>query len=330
MRTRNHIIAVVSLCALTGCLFKKSTSTVSSPAPAKLTAEFSSTTVSEAAPADFSTVESGSSATLSITIKNTGESAATDISASGLEAPFAFTGGSFPGTDGTCTNELAAGATCTLSVTYSPSVTVYTTASANDQLIVSYDNGSADTQLTIDMKGTGDNCSTQESVTSLANETGSSSLAWENPITTLGQSFQAAEAMRISSVKVKMYQGSNATVETVVMRLRADDGSSKPATSDLGTATVSGSAIGTSMTDVEFQFAAPVSLTAGSRYWLILDPGTNGVTNGDLTTYLYVKGSFSDVWSGGSVVIGVDGSDSWNAWSYDLLFSTKKCGASGS
>jgi hypothetical protein len=66
---------------------------------------------------------------------------ATAVSVSGsLAAPLTFKGGSFPGTNGTCTNSLAGGSSCTVVFTYAPT----SAGGTSRTLTLLYNNGSAD------------------------------------------------------------------------------------------------------------------------------------------------------------------------------------------
>ncbi|QDK37220.1 Calx-beta domain-containing protein [Bdellovibrio sp. NC01] len=55
-----------------------------------------------------------------LTVTNSGEATAESIAWDSLTAPFAFKGGSFPGSGGTCANTLAGGESCTMVLTYAP------------------------------------------------------------------------------------------------------------------------------------------------------------------------------------------------------------------
>ena len=68
-----------------------------------------------------------------------------------MAAPFTFKGGGFPGVGGSCGLTLAAGANCTIVVTYAPSASVYTL----NTMRVDYDNGAVAAFTTRPMDGTG-------------------------------------------------------------------------------------------------------------------------------------------------------------------------------
>ncbi|MCB0367758.1 MAG: choice-of-anchor D domain-containing protein, partial [Bdellovibrionales bacterium] len=102
---------------------------------------------------DYGTRALGSATDNTFTVDNTGGVTATGLSGSGLAAPFDYKGGSFPGSGGSCTGTLAAGANCTIVVTYSPT----TAAVHNDTIQVDYNDGSGVVASTRDVTGTGAN-----------------------------------------------------------------------------------------------------------------------------------------------------------------------------
>jgi hypothetical protein len=112
--------------------------------------------ISDGATYDFGTRALGASASHAFTVTNTGAATAGSISAAALAAPFAFAGagGAFPGATGTCMTTLAAGASCTVNVTFAPT----TVGPAAGTLHIDYDDGSG-TQIeaTRALKGAGTN-----------------------------------------------------------------------------------------------------------------------------------------------------------------------------
>lgn len=274
---------------------------------------------------DFGTLASGATDTTTFELKNSGDGDATDVAETGLAAPFKFLGGTFPGTGGTCAATLAAGATCELVVEYAPTATVYTKDTHEDTMLIEYKGGTK-TSTEFALKGAGDNCSTQSAIAALTNSAGSSNLAWETGDGVMAQSFTPSAETKLTHINLSLYKGSTASFETVVLRVRAAS-STNPGATDLATATVQGSVITTSAAEVPFLFSAPVTLAANTTYWFIIDPGVNSISNGTLSTYLYIKGAFSDNWSGGEFRIGTDAFASWNSWNYDLNFTMKSCAA---
>lgn len=96
----------------------------------------------------------GSATDYSFTLSNSGGVSATVLSGAALTAPFNWKGGTYPGTGGTCTNTLAAGANCALIVTYSP-----TASGAHAGTVsISYHNGAVPSQnVSSSLSGTGAN-----------------------------------------------------------------------------------------------------------------------------------------------------------------------------
>jgi len=107
--------------------------------------------ISESDPYDFGSVVQGSSASHTFTVTNSGSQAASAISEVGLAAPFAFSGGSYPGTGGTCGASLSAGANCTIQIEFSPTAAVV----SNDTVDLSYNDGSSAQNATRNVTGTG-------------------------------------------------------------------------------------------------------------------------------------------------------------------------------
>ncbi len=93
-------------------------------------------TISDGPTYDYGDVIVGSSANHTFTIENTGDGRAESISDSGISGDFSFPGG-FPGTGGNCNATLAAGASCEITVRFSPS----SPGAATDSILLDYDDG---------------------------------------------------------------------------------------------------------------------------------------------------------------------------------------------
>lgn len=92
----------------------------------------------------FGTIAQSTVAEGTMSIVNvSGGSMATSMAGVNPPSPFAFKGGSFPGTGGSCTVFLASGGTCSVVMTYSPGTTGFSSGTMG----VSYFNGSATTNL---------------------------------------------------------------------------------------------------------------------------------------------------------------------------------------
>ena len=77
-------------------------------------------TISEVSPVDFGNLEIGLTNDKTFTVTNSGEKAANTISGSISNGAFAFKGGTYPGSGGTCGSSLAVGANCTVVVRFTP------------------------------------------------------------------------------------------------------------------------------------------------------------------------------------------------------------------
>lgn len=98
---------------------------------------------------DYGTVNVGSSADLTVLINKSGTANATSISEVGLAAPFAFKGGSYPGTGGTCGATISG--SCSIVVTFTPTVN----GVRSDTLQINYNDGAVTRSITKDLTGTG-------------------------------------------------------------------------------------------------------------------------------------------------------------------------------
>ncbi len=112
-----------------------------------------SLSITEADPYDFGTVPVGGTNSHIFTITNIGGFIATTLSEVGLAAPFSFTGGSFPGTSGTCAGTLAASGSCDIEIEFAP----VGTGLLSDTIDISYFDGASGINSTRDVQGTGAN-----------------------------------------------------------------------------------------------------------------------------------------------------------------------------
>jgi N-acetylneuraminic acid mutarotase len=101
---------------------------------------------------DFGVRTLNSSTSLTLTIENSGLTAASDLEPDPdqeLEAPFSLKGGFFPGVGGTCSSTLAPGASCTIVLAYNPT----TDGEATGTFHLNYVNGLAKVPLSFDLSG---------------------------------------------------------------------------------------------------------------------------------------------------------------------------------
>ncbi len=110
-------------------------------------------TFSEGATYDFGSVAVGSTSSATLTVSNAGEVAATSLIliAPALAAPFTYLGGTYPGTGGTCTSELAAKSSCTVVLRYAPVAVGASSSSIN----FTFETGANSSSLSISIMGTG-------------------------------------------------------------------------------------------------------------------------------------------------------------------------------
>ncbi len=106
-----------------------------------------------ASPYDFGNIAVGATTpgTVTFTLTNSGGQTATSLTSGSISAPFAFKGGSYPGTGGTCGATLAVAATCTLVVDFSP----IALGLVNATLVTTYGDASGPQTLNQTLRGTG-------------------------------------------------------------------------------------------------------------------------------------------------------------------------------
>jgi alpha-tubulin suppressor-like RCC1 family protein len=101
---------------------------------------------------NFSNQIANTTMTQTVYVQRTGDVSATNLSASGLSAPFQFAGGSYPGTGGTCGTTIANYAdSCSLVLSFSPTVGgTY----GPENLVLTYGNGVATQTVSLPVSGT--------------------------------------------------------------------------------------------------------------------------------------------------------------------------------
>ena len=100
---------------------------------------------------DYGVLGVGATASHTFTVVNRGGGEARGLAAGTLPAPFAFAGGSYPGTGGTCGTSLAAGASCTLAVVFAP----VAPETSHGALSLDYHDGAAPRTVTRALAGRG-------------------------------------------------------------------------------------------------------------------------------------------------------------------------------
>jgi hypothetical protein len=107
-------------------------------------------TLTDAIAYSFGTVTAGDSAEHTFKLTNVGGQDAIRLTGAAITPPFVFHGG-YPGDEGTCGGDLAAGATCTLVMHFEPTEDGF----ANDMLTLSYFDGQSEQTVTRALSGVG-------------------------------------------------------------------------------------------------------------------------------------------------------------------------------
>jgi len=93
----------------------------------------------------------GTSKNITLTLSNSSPTAATTLTPGGMTSQFSYTGGSYPGTGGTCGNSLSGNSTCSLSLTFSP----VASGLVSGNIGIIYNDGALTQQAFITLSGTG-------------------------------------------------------------------------------------------------------------------------------------------------------------------------------
>jgi hypothetical protein len=100
----------------------------------------------------FGSVVLGRSGTATVTLANNGKTDASKLAdASTSLGDFSYTGGVFPGTNGNCTDTIVVNETCTLSLSFAPTVET----NENALLTIDFFDGAATQSLSLQLSGTG-------------------------------------------------------------------------------------------------------------------------------------------------------------------------------
>ncbi|MCB0379335.1 MAG: hypothetical protein KDD33_12650 [Bdellovibrionales bacterium] len=100
-------------------------------------------------PTEFNFVLVGTYSYATFNITNTGDGVAANIVETGLDSPFGFENGSYPGTHGSCGTEIQPGETCSIAIEMRPD----SVGTFSDQLVLEYFDGSQSQSLTKNLEG---------------------------------------------------------------------------------------------------------------------------------------------------------------------------------
>lgn len=91
------------------------------------------------------------------------------------------------------------------------------------------------------------------------------------------QSFTANVTDRLN--KVSVYLGKVGSPSgNITLKIAADNGN-KPATGNLASAIIANSSVGANPSWIDVAFSSPPNLTSGTKYWIVLDYGSNSAVN---------------------------------------------------
>jgi len=132
----------------------------------------------------------------------------------------------------------------------------------------------------------------------------------------IAQSFTANASDKINKVSVYLAKVGNPT-SNITLYITTDNGG-KPASSDIASAVISYTSVGITASWIDTALPNPPTLTAGAKYWIVLDYGSNSSSNywnwrKDASDgYAGNTGRYTSNWSSGSA--------SWTNVGGDLAF----------
>lgn len=132
----------------------------------------------------------------------------------------------------------------------------------------------------------------------------------------IAQSFTATAGGALNRVSVYLAKVGSPT-SNLTLRLAADN-SGKPATASLASATISRTSVGTTASWIDTSFSSAPTLTNGTKYWIVLDYGSNSGTN-----YWNWRKDNTDAYAGNTGMYTSNccsGNPTWTGVSGDLAF----------
>ncbi len=132
----------------------------------------------------------------------------------------------------------------------------------------------------------------------------------------IAQSFTATSTGAVPKVSVLISKVGSPS-GNITLHITTDNGG-KPSNTDIANTTIDNSRVAFSVGWIDVAFSSPPSVTSGTKYWIVLDYGSNSTTNywnwrKDATdAYAGNTGKYGDDWSSGSAV--------WKNTNGDLAF----------
>ncbi len=129
----------------------------------------------------------------------------------------------------------------------------------------------------------------------------------------IAQSFTATSTGAAPQISVLLAKV-GAPSGDITLRLTTDN-AGKPSTSDIANTVIKNSVVGAAASWITVAFASPPAVTSGSKYWIVLDYGSNSTTNywnwrkDTSNSYASNTGRYADNWSSGSAAWANTNSD---------------------
>ena len=135
----------------------------------------------------------------------------------------------------------------------------------------------------------------------------------------IAQSFTATAGGALNQVSVYLGKVGNPT-SNITVHITNNNGG-KPSSSDVANATLPYTSVGVSPSWIDVTFSSPATLTNGSKYWIVLDYGSNSATNywnwrkDSSDAYANNTGRYTSNWStGGASWTDVGGDLAFKVW----------------
>ncbi|MEK7076791.1 MAG: choice-of-anchor R domain-containing protein, partial [Patescibacteria group bacterium] len=133
------------------------------------------------------------------------------------------------------------------------------------------------------------------------------------------QSFTATAGGALSKMSVYLAKAGSPS-SNLTVRITTDNGG-KPNSSDIANTTIAPSQVGASASWIDVSFSSPPTLTNGTKYWIVLDYGTNSASNywiwrkDTSDAYAGNTGQYTSNWSSGSATwTNVGGDLAFRVW----------------
>ena len=135
----------------------------------------------------------------------------------------------------------------------------------------------------------------------------------------IAQSFTATAGGALSKMSVYLAKAGSPS-SNLTVRITTDNGG-KPDSSDIANATIAPSQVGITPSWIDVSFSSPPILTNGTKYWIVLDYGTNSASNywiwrkDTSDAYAGNTGRYTSNWSSGSATwTNVGGDLAFRIW----------------